>query len=127
MSKLSSVQIDAIRFYFFSKHDGSIQDTEVSKNEIYEFYNQIVVNGLANFYARSVKILEKNELTVSFENNELPPRYVTLLESANYKRLYELIQHDLSVVNSDFQARALWKEADRQKIQEETRSLLNRW
>ena len=127
LSKLSSAQIDALRFYFFSKHDGSIKDTEFSENEIYEFYNRVVVNGLANFYARSIKILEKNDLTITLKNTQLQGKYTELLESGNYKKLYELVQYDLSQLNSDFQARILWKEIDKEKIKSDTQIFLDTW
>lgn len=130
LTRFSSEQIDALRLYFFSKQDGSIQDTEYLEKEVYEIYNQVIVGNLANFYARTIKIAEKNDLLnhIVWDNSvSTKIEYQELIEKCNYKKLYELIKYDLAQLNSKFQQAELWKETDHKIILLTTQELLTEW
>lgn len=130
LSKYSSNQIDALRLYFFSKYDSSIHDTELQEKEIYEGYNQTIVQGLANFYARTIKIVNDNNLNgvIKLDNkNNIPAEYEYLLLKGRYKKLNETLRAKLSDLNSEFQEKALWKETDKQLILNISQNLLNEW
>lgn len=120
-------QISALRLYFFSKHDGSIQDIQFDELEVTEIYNRIIVNGLANFYARSVKLLDNNSLKVSINEVDIDANYKKLFRSSNYKKIFELISEDLSELNTHFQDLQLWKSQDKKHIQFNLELLLNKW
>lgn len=127
LSQFSPEQIDAIRLYFFSKHDGSIQDNEFQAQEVYQLYNQTVVNGLANFYARSTKIAENNNIKIKLLAEKLNHDYCDLLDSGNYKKLYETINHQLAELNSSFQTLQLWKETNPNIIESKINDFLQQW
>jgi methionyl-tRNA synthetase len=126
LNSLSSSQIDSLRFYFFTKHDGSIQDTEFFENEVFELYNQTIVNNLANFYARNIKIANKYNIKIQF-NSTIPNKYHLLLENSNFKKLYELVNIDLANLNSEFQIPKLWNENNIIIIENHIQILLNKW
>lgn len=126
LSQFSSQQIDALRLYFFSKHDGSIQDVEFAENEVYDFYNQTVVKGLANFYARSIRISQKHNLSLSYSTS-LNHNYSDYIKEGSYKKLYLLLNADLKQLNSEFQSLEIWNETDSEKVQLVLNEFLQRW
>lgn len=126
LDKLSSQQIDAIRLYLFSKHDGSISDTELVENDIGKIYNTTIVQNLANFYARLTRILNKDNIKISLESNSNCLEYEQLLLDGNYKKLYESLYEDLKELNSQFQREELWK-SDNSRIKEIGSDFLIRW
>lgn len=130
LSQFSSTQIDALRLYFFSKYDATIHDTELVEKEIYEGYNQTIVQGLANFYARTIKIVNDHNLQNCIawdKSHELLPEYENLLVKGRYKKLHEILRSKLSDLNSQFQEQALWKQNNREIILETSQRLLKDW
>jgi len=127
LSKLTSEQIDALRFYFFTKSDGSISDTEYSGSEVINAYNSVVTNGLANFYARTTKILDNNSIEIQLKNVSIPEKYIKLLDASQYKKLSELLQSDLAELNAQFQASELWKCSDIEVIKNTCQLWLQEW
>jgi methionyl-tRNA synthetase len=125
LDKLDSTQIDAIRLYLCSKHDGSISDNELVEADIAKIYNNTIVQNLANFYARLTRLLNKSEIKVKLSNN-VTNKYEHILLEGNYKKLYETLYDDLKELNSEFQKAELWK-ADIETVNYIGSSLLIRW
>lgn len=125
LSRFDSTQIDAIRLYLFTKHDGSISDTELVESEIAKIYNTTIVQNLANFYARLTRLLNKENIKVELSNNN-SIKYEQFLLDGNYKKLYESLYEDLKELNSQFQREELWK-ADRDSLNRVGTSLLKNW
>jgi methionyl-tRNA synthetase len=126
LNKLDSTQIDALRLYLFSKHDGSISDNELVETDIPKIYNQTIVQNLANFYARLTRLLNKENIYVDLINNSTLEKYKKLLLDTNYKKLYEILYEDLKELNSIFQKEELWK-ADKERLNEVGSLLLSNW
>lgn len=128
LEKLTSIEIDSLRLYFFSKYDGSIRDTEFVQKEVVEIYNNVVVKNVANFYARIIRLLNKASITIelnSIDQNESV--YKNYLLEGNYKKLYELLCLELAQLNSDFQIQQLWKIEDKDLLKDSATLLLNKW
>jgi methionyl-tRNA synthetase len=127
LSVFSDAQIEALRLYFFAKYDSSIHDIEFSEKEIYEIYNNVIVNGVANFYARTIKLANKFDIKIVFSKNDLDSQYQDLLKSGQYKKLYELLNTNLAQLNSDFQEAQLWKDNPLVNKSVLLQIFLNRW
>jgi methionyl-tRNA synthetase len=127
LDKLTSIQIDSLRLYLFTRHDGSILDTELIEADIIKTYNNTIVQNLANFYARLIRLLNKNEIKVDLKLSDKDLlKYEQNLLNTNYKKLYENLYEDLKELNSEFQKAELWK-ADSETLANIGSELLNRW
>lgn len=79
LRQFSPQQIDAIRFYFASIYDKSIQDNTFSLKKAYDIYNTFIVGKYINIYSRISKLLEKRNISG-----------ITILQSSKYDYLVEI-------------------------------------
>lgn len=127
LQRFSPTQIDALRLYFFAKYDGSIHDVEFKDEDVYQLYNQVVVNGIANFYARTIKLVERYPLLIEWSEN-LKVEYSELIRLGNYKKLCELVIADLGKLNIEFQEAKLWEgKLSNEKTKELLLEFLSSW
>lgn len=81
LTQFSNEELDAIRFYFASIYDKSIQDNEFSLLKSYEIYNHFIVGKFINIYSRISKLLEKQHISS-----------ITLSSSSHYSYEQEIIE-----------------------------------
>lgn len=71
LAQFSGEQIDAIRLFFATHYDGSIQDSEFSLEKAYILYNQYIVGKYINIYSRISKLCVKNQFLALIKQDSI--------------------------------------------------------
>lgn len=108
----SHKEIDAIRLYFCSIYDKSIQDNEFSLKSSYELYNQFIVGKFVNIYSRITKILSKNNISsihLSISQFNYENKIINELNDFHLKNALKLLFSWIDDVNQYIQFEEPWK------------------
>lgn len=123
LSHFSSQQIDAIRLFFFSIYEDSIQDHVFNLETIQNQYNQVIVGKFFNAYSRISKIIE-NKLNGSIHTPTEPIKFIfkdsfeSEIQNFNFKKAYQILIDWLNHLNQWIQDRQPWKESDPHRLNE---------
>lgn len=112
LNVFSPKEIDAIRLYFCSIYDKSIQDNEFSLESSYELYNQFIVGKFVNIYSRITKILSKNNILVihlSISQFNYENKIINELNDFHLKNALKLLFTWIDDVNQYIQFEEPWK------------------
>lgn len=109
----SDEQIDAIRFYFTSIYDKSINDNIFSLKKSYEYYNQFIVGKFVNIYSRISKLLENRSISRIELHSNSHYDYQSIIEkhldSLDLKYVVKNLFSWIDEVNSYIQDKKPWK------------------
>lgn len=112
LTQFSTQEIDAIRFYFASIYDKSIQDNTFSFKKAYETYNTFIVGKYINIYSRISKLLEKKSISsVTLSNTSHFDYVVEINKEINdfhLKNLVKLLFSWIDDVNIFIQEQQPW-------------------
>ncbi len=127
LSALSLTQKNALRLYYVSNFNGaSISDFDFDEAVAVEGYNSLIVKGLANIYARLIKLIDNHDikpdvykqLEIAVKEragdggnnlNGLEERYKKLFEEKNFKEVINLIRFDVKILNQSIEEQKPWK------------------
>lgn len=128
LTVFSPQQIDAIRLYFCSIYDKSIQDNEFSLEHSYELYNQFIVGKFINIYSRISKLLSKNNISsihLSISQFDYEDKIIHELNDFHLKNAVKFLFNWIDDVNQYIQFEEPWKINDQSKLLEICSKSLN--
>lgn len=129
LTVFSNSQIDAIRFYFASIYDKSIQDSEFSLQKSYDIYNQFVVGKFINIYSRISRLLEKQHVFSIQLNSQSRYSYQKdiekQLEQFHLKNFVKLLFSWVDEINFFIQEKQPWKIENKNEFIDTCRIALN--
>lgn len=112
LSLFSRQEIDAIRFYFTSIYDKSIQDNIFSIKKAYEVYNTFIVGKYINIYSRISKVLEKRNIsTLTLSQNSIYHYSKDIdneLNDFHFKNVVKILFSWIDEVNGFIQDKQPW-------------------
>lgn len=120
LTQFSNQEIDAIRFYFASIYDKSIQDNTFSLKKAYETYNTFIVGKYINIYSRISKLLEKNNIpSIEVSQCSVYDYLIQInkeIDNFHLKNVVKILFSWIDEVNSFIQDNQPWNIEDKEKF-----------
>lgn len=123
---ISKREVREYRLFFFSQYSGNQADVNYKIEDVKHIYENLILNKVGNFYSRVVKLAQKYP-EIKLSPNPIPESWLQSIKDGNYKDVYESLETEISLLNSQFQEGAFWKVENPEIIVPALKAFLERW